>query len=118
MNNNLTVFSKDVIPVYTTETGEKVVIGRELHKVLGIGQDYSTWFKRMRKYPFVANKGYIPFSASRSDGRAGRPRNEHLLYIETAQEISRMQRTQIGSDIVYKLNELKDQEGQGGFKKG
>ncbi len=116
MNNNLTVFSEDVIPVYTTDTGEKVVLGRELHKVLGIGQDYSTWFKRMCKYPFVANEGYIPFSASRSDGRAGKPRNEHLLYIETAQEIARMQRTQIGSNIIHKLNELKDQEDLTDFK--
>ena len=28
--NNLTVFNNDIIPVYTTDTGEKVVIGREL----------------------------------------------------------------------------------------
>ncbi len=43
----LTVFNKDVIPVYPTDTGEKIVIGRELHERVKIGKDYSTWFKDM-----------------------------------------------------------------------
>ncbi len=115
---NLEIFNKDLIPVYTTDTGEKVILGRELHEKLGIGQDYSTWFKRMTKYDFVKNSGCVSFSAPRADGGYGRPRTEHLLNLETAQEIARMQRTQTGSDIVQKLNELKDQEGQDDFKKG
>ena len=32
--NNLTVFNNDIIPVYTTDTGEKVVIGREVRVVV------------------------------------------------------------------------------------
>ena len=42
--NNLTVFNNDIIPVYTTDTGEKVVIGRELHERLKIATDYKDWF--------------------------------------------------------------------------
>ena len=37
MNNSLEtirIFSEDVIPVYDTDTGEKVVLGRELHERL------------------------------------------------------------------------------------
>lgn len=30
--NNLTVFNTEVIPVYETEDGKKVVISRELHE--------------------------------------------------------------------------------------
>ena len=48
--NELTIFSSDVIPVYTTSTGEKVVIGLELHEKLNIGKDYSTLFKYMCGY--------------------------------------------------------------------
>lgn len=107
---NLTIFNQDLIPVYTTDTGEKVVLGRELHEKLEVGQHYNDWFKRMTKYDFVKNSGYVSFSAPRADGGYGRPRKEHLLKLETAQEIARMQRTQTGSDIVQKLNELKDQE--------
>lgn len=47
---NLTIFSKDLIPVYTTDTGEKVVLGRELHEKLGIKTAYKDWFPRMAEY--------------------------------------------------------------------
>lgn len=109
MTNNLENLNKvnsELITVYELETGEKVVLGRELHQRLEIGWDYSTWFKRMMAYEFVAEKGYIPFSASRADGKAGKPRSEHLLYIESAQEIARMQRTPAGSQILKKLSEV------------
>ena len=42
MTNELPIFNQDVIPVYTTDKGEKVVMGRELHERLKIGKDYST----------------------------------------------------------------------------
>lgn len=44
MNNNLEtirIFSEDVIPVYDTDTGEKVVLGRELHEKLKIETPYA-----------------------------------------------------------------------------
>lgn len=39
--NELTVFNKDVIPVYTNDKGKKIVLGRELHEGLKIGSEYS-----------------------------------------------------------------------------
>lgn len=48
--NDLTVFSADLIPVYTTSTGEKVVVGRELHDALKISSKYADWFKNMCAY--------------------------------------------------------------------
>lgn len=53
MNNNLEtirIFSEDVIPVYDTDTGEKVVLGRELHEKLKIKTPYHIWFPRMVEY--------------------------------------------------------------------
>lgn len=35
---SLTVFNNDIIPVYTTDAGDKVVIGRELHERLRISR--------------------------------------------------------------------------------
>ena len=32
---NVTLLENDLVPVYTTDTGEKVVYGTELHHVLG-----------------------------------------------------------------------------------
>ena len=56
MNNsleNIRIFSEDVIPVYDTDTGEKVVLGRELHEKLKIKTPYHIWFPRMVEYGFV-----------------------------------------------------------------
>lgn len=60
MNNNLEtirIFSEDVIPVYDTDTGEKVVLGRELYERLKIKTDYTHWFARMCEYGFVDGTG-------------------------------------------------------------
>lgn len=34
--NGLTVIENELVPVYETSTGEKVVYGSELHEVLGV----------------------------------------------------------------------------------
>lgn len=101
--NHLVVFSDEVIPVYVTDKGEKVVIGRELHEKLKIGRDYSTWFKDMCNYGFVANMDYSPFSGDRSDGMAGKPRTEHILKLDMAKHIAMIQRTPEGKAIRDKL---------------
>ena len=49
MNNNLEtirIFSEDVIPVYETDTGEKVVLGRELHEKLKFKEKWYTIITR------------------------------------------------------------------------
>ena len=100
--NELTVFSKEIIPVYTTEIGEKVVIGRELHERLRIGKDYSTWFKDMCNYGFSEGTDFSPFSGETSE-QGGRPRIEHILKIDMAKHIAMIQRTAEGKAIRDQL---------------
>lgn len=74
MNNNLEtirIFSEDVIPVYDTDTGEKVVLGRELHEKLKIKTLYHIWFPRMVEYGFVDGTDYFTENKNvhREDGR-------------------------------------------------
>ncbi|WP_158572833.1 antA/AntB antirepressor family protein [Anaerotruncus sp. AF02-27] len=103
MTDKLTVFNSDIIPVYTTEDGRRVVIGRELHERLKIGKDYSTWFKDMCGYGFYEDVDYSPFSGDRSDGLPGKPRTEHLLTLEMAKELAMIQRSPEGHTIRQKL---------------
>lgn len=105
--NDLKIFNSDLIPVYTTDTGEQVVIGRELHDKLGIKRDYSNWFKQMCDYGFEEEKDYSPFLAS-IQGR-GQPKKEHLLKFDMAKHICMIQRTPIGMQIRQKLIELEKQ---------
>ena len=104
--NELNVFSDDLIPVYVTDTGNQVVIGRELHESLGIGRDYSNWIKQMADYGFSEGTDYSPFLANRSDGKAGKPKTEHILSMDMAKHICMIQRTERGKRIRQKLIEL------------
>ncbi len=103
--NNLTVFNNDIIPVYTTDAGEKVVIGRELHERLKIGKDYSTWFKDICGYGFTEGKEFSPISGETSE-QGGRPRIEHILTLDMAKHIAMIQRTPQGKEIRDKLISL------------
>ena len=44
--NDMIVIDNEIVPVYQTDTGEKVVYGSELHKVLGSPSTYREWAKR------------------------------------------------------------------------
>ena len=98
--NELTVFSKDVIPVYTTDTGERVVVGRELHERLKISSKYADWFKNMCGYGFSENEDYSSFSKNLENG--GRT-IDHILKLEMAKHIAMIQRTPEGKAIRDKL---------------
>lgn len=115
--NNLVVFSNEVIPVYMTDKGEKVVIGRELHEKLRIEEKYTQWFDRMCGYGFVDSEDYTSYwKADDSDpifGNAhfkspqqaaalGYQRN-HLLKLDMAKHIAMIQRTPEGKAIRDKL---------------
>lgn len=109
MNNNLEtirIFSEDVIPVYDTDTGEKVVLGRELHERLKIKTAYKDWFHRMCEYGFVDGKDYGSFLSNRSDGLAGKPRTDHIITLDMAKHIAMIQRTPEGMEIRQKLIDL------------
>lgn len=109
MNNNLEtirIFSEDVIPVYDTDTGEKVVLGRELHERLKIKTVYADWFKRMCEYGFVEGTDYSVFLKNEKNSMGGRPSMEHVITLDMAKHIAMIQRTPQGMEIRQKLIDL------------
>lgn len=112
MNNNLEtirIFSEDVIPVYDTDTGEKVVLGRELHERLKIKDKYTDWMQRMIGYGFSEDTDYYTLrkKPKRQDG-AEMPgeRIEHIITLDMAKHIAMIQRTPQGMEIRQKLIDL------------
>lgn len=101
--NNLQIFSKDIIPVYTTDEGNRVVMGRELHEKLGVKSKYADWFKNIVACGFEENVDYSPFSKILENG--GRS-IEHALTLDMAKHIAMIQRTPQGMAIRQKLIEL------------
>lgn len=109
MNNNLEtirIFSEDVIPVYETDTGEKVVLGRELHEKLKIKEKYADWMQRMIGIGFVEGTDFSSFSEKSEKPSGGRPSTSHILTLDMAKHISMMQKTQQGMEIRQKLIDL------------
>lgn len=109
MNNNLEtirIFSEDVIPVYDTDTGEKVVLGRELHERLKIKEKYADWFQRMIDIGFVEGTDFSIFSEKSEKMQRGRPSVNHVLTLDMAKHISMMQKTPQGMEIRQKLIDL------------
>lgn len=112
MNNNLEnirIFSEDVIPVYDTDTGEKVVLGRELHEKLKIKTPYHIWFPRMVEYGFVDGKDYFTENKNvhREDGRKmPQVQIDHIIKLDMAKHIAMIQRTPEGMEIRQKLIDL------------
>lgn len=112
MNNNLEtirIFSEDVIPVYDTDTGEKVVLGRELHERLKIKTPYKDWFPRMVEYGFVDGMDYFTERKNvlREDGRKmPQVQIDHIIKLDMAKHIAMIQRTPEGMEIRQKLIDL------------
>lgn len=112
MNNsleNIRIFSEDVIPVYDTDTGEKVVLGRELHEKLKIKTPYHIWFSRMVEYGFVDGTDYFTENKNvhREDGRKmPQVQIDHIIKLDMAKHIAMIQRTPEGMEIRQKLIDL------------
>lgn len=69
------------------------VSARELHEFLGVGSEYSHWFKRMCEYGFSEE---IDFSPILTESSGGRPAQDAQLTVEMAKEIAMLQRTEKG----------------------
>lgn len=84
----------ELIPIQERD-GIQAVMGRDLHAFLGIGKDYTTWFKDMTAYGFVAGQDFSPISGNTSPA-GGRPRIDHIVSLDMAKEISMIQRSEKG----------------------
>ena len=84
--------SGELIPL-TENDGVSAVMGRDLHQFLEVGRDYTNWFKQMIGYGFVEGQDFTP-DLAKSFG--GRPRQDHVVSLDMAKEISMIQRTDKG----------------------
>ncbi len=86
MNNLIVVENvKEFIPIYETDTGEKVVNGRELHQGLGVKKDFTDWIKQQLNSVDATEKDYFRFPFKREGNNA--TVHEYILKLEIAKEI-------------------------------
>ena len=86
----------ELIKIETSESGEPIISGRELHAFLEVETPYHIWFPRMCEYGFAENVDFISFEQKCSEPQGGRPKQDHAIKIDMAKELAMIQRTEKG----------------------
>lgn len=96
--NDLRIIENDLVPVYETDKGVKVVNGRELHQVLQSGQDFSTWVKkRLTECDAEENKDYDRLHKKMEANNA--TMIEYIIKLDTAKEMAMLERNDKGKQV-------------------
>jgi anti-repressor protein len=84
---------KNLIKIITKEEGLSVVSSRELHDYLEVKTPLTSWMPRMLEYGFEEGKDFSSFLGERNGSR---PSREYSITIDSAKEISMIQRSDKG----------------------
>ena len=88
---------EELIKVDTNENLEPVVNGRELHEILEVQSNYTTWFKRMCEYGFDENVDYKAVFQNWKTAQGNETQQiDHIIKMDMAKEICMLQRTERG----------------------
>lgn len=80
----------------TEQNGQQVVSARELHAFLEVETRFNDWIIRMFEYGFVENVDYQVLLKNEYNPNGGRPQIDYAITIDTAKEISMLQRSDKG----------------------
>lgn len=94
----LKVLENELVPVYETSTGEKVVYGSELYESLGSKRQYTDWIsQRLEDCEATENEDFDSFSQKCEKG--GRPKTEYIIKLDTAKEMAMLERNEKGKQV-------------------
>lgn len=93
------IIAQDLVPVYETDIGQKVVNGRELHQFLDVGKDFSTWMKdRIEKYGFEEGIDFT-LTLTKVGERSNVTRHDYFIQLDTAKEIAMVENNEQGRKV-------------------
>ena len=94
---NLTIIENELVPVYETSNGEKVVYGSELHEVLGVRTPYKDWSsRRLLDVDAAENED---FEAAQICAPSGQTKKDHIIKLDTAKEMAMLERNEKGKQV-------------------
>lgn len=95
--NTLKTIENELVPVYETSTGEKVVYGTELHAVLEVKSRYREWIdRRFADIDAVENED---FEAAEISAPSGQTKKDHIIKLDTAKEMAMLERNEKGKQV-------------------
>lgn len=96
--NELTILESGIVPVYTTDTGEKVCDGRELWEALKSKQDFSTWIKRrFNECDATLNEDYSRLHKKVEANNA--TQIDYIIKLAIAKEMAMLERNEVGKQV-------------------
>lgn len=96
--SELKVIESKLVPVYETDSGERVVYGTELYSVLEVKSNYRDWIKnRLNDCDAVENVDFQSFAKKLAKG--GRPQTEYIIKLNTAKEMAMLERNDKGKQV-------------------
>lgn len=99
----------ELIKITTSENGEQLVSGRELHEFLEVGTEYKKWFSRMTEYGFVENTDFTRVTQKCPTPGGVQNITDHAMTLDMAKEISMIQRTEKGKQARLYFIEVEKQ---------
>ena len=85
----LTIFKDELLPVYTTDLGNKVVLARQLYTFLNIKERFSQWWERKSsEHNLLDNKDYCNYSETSDNKKRGPKAANYVLRLEIAKKIA------------------------------
>lgn len=95
--NGLRMLENELVPVYETDAGEKVVYGRELHSVLNVKSRYNDWVRnRFNECDAAENEDYQTLTKNLVNG--GKEK-DHIIKLDTAKEMAMLERNEKGKQV-------------------
>ncbi len=95
--DELKMIEDELVPVYETSTGEKVVYGTELHEKLGVRTPYKDWSeRRLSDCEAVEGEDY---EAAQICAPSGQARKEHIVRLDLAKEMAMLERNERGKQV-------------------
>ena len=96
-NKNLKIIANDLVPVYETSSGEKIVYGLELHKVLKVKSNYREWItRRFLDTDAVENKDFQVVEITTPSGQT---KKNHIILLDIAKEMAMLERNEKGKQV-------------------
>lgn len=107
----LKLIENELVPVYVTSTGEKVVYGSELHEVLGVKSKFADWIKN-RLNDCEASE-YEDFETFSKILEKGRPSIDYIIKLNTAKEMAMLERNEKGKQVRRYFITVEEKYNQG-----
>lgn len=97
---DLKLIESDLVSVYETDKGEKIVYGKDLHKVLEVKTDFSAWVKR-RLSDCDAEKetDYTLLPKIEEQVSGAKHSIDYIIKLDTAKEMAMLERNTKGKQV-------------------